>query len=82
MKPEKKVDDIVEIKTGVETLDNNPNYLNKLLSFKGKDIMASDISKYGLMPLSQTQNKYPSKVMQIMVTLMSGQLTQETVAFG
>ncbi len=42
MKPE--IVNEIAISTGVETLDNYPNYLSKFLAFKGKDIMASDVS--------------------------------------
>ena len=49
------------LNTGSIVLDQNPHYLRKFLSFKGRDIIASDISKYRLMPPAKTdkKNKYP-----------------------
>ena len=70
MPPEKKIVltspmpqdiELPELNTGIEIIDDNPKYLNKFLSFKGTDIIPSDVNKYRLMPASQVgkKNKYP-----------------------
>jgi hypothetical protein len=47
--------------TGIQRLDSNEKYLNKFLSYKGKEISPSDVSRYRLMPPTQGKgkNKYP-----------------------
>lgn len=49
------------ISTGSSVLDENYKYLSKFLSYRGTDIMASDVSKFRLMPPSKKskKNKYP-----------------------
>ena len=64
MQPEVKLPilaDNSQISTGSQLLDDNPKYLSKFLSFKAKEIAASDVSKYRLMPPVATanKNKYP-----------------------
>lgn len=66
MKPELKIAAVIQVDspdlcTGSPMLDSNPRYLNKFLSHNGRDIAASDVSKYRLMPPTQTpnRNKYP-----------------------
>jgi hypothetical protein len=65
MKPEVEVTQVQPVlQTGSQKLDENPQYLSKFLSFKGREIMASDVSKYRLMPAIQSdkKNKYPVEV--------------------
>ena len=58
MKPEIEIEEVQPtVKTGSQKLDNHPQYLSKFLSFKQRDIMASDVSKYRLMPPVQTDKK-------------------------
>lgn len=48
--------------SGIPTLDNNPTYLQKFLTYKDNDIIASDVSRFRLIPPSTTtngKNKYP-----------------------
>ena len=71
MSPEKKVTCIQTgslnsentINTGSTILDNHSRYLSKFLTFRDTSVIASDVSKYRLMPPKDTQdkNKYPAK---------------------
>ena len=55
IKPELEIPQIHPmLHTGSQKLDENPQYLNKFLSFKAKEITASDVSKYRLMPSIQS----------------------------
>lgn len=58
MQPEIKID---VMNSGSEILDESPKHLSKFLCFNGNEIMASDVSKYRLMPPIETtkKNKYP-----------------------
>ena len=64
MLPEVKVhstSSAVNISSGIPIIDNNSKYFQKFMMYQGKDIVASDVSRFRLMPPTPTEgrNKYP-----------------------